>query len=132
MVDINFAEYRAAIETMYTDRVTVYRHEKVMDPITKETKLVPVAFVENHPCRISQKALGQNNQSDAQNDIRYETKLFLDPEQEIRQGDMLLVTRGQIIDAEWTLIAPTRKYTAGEPFIYPTHQEVSIQRKEWA
>jgi hypothetical protein len=102
--------------------VTIYRYEKVKDPVTKETKLVPVPFVTDQPCRISQKALGQNGQTEAQNDIVYETKLFIAPEVEIEQGDMLEVTRGEV----------TRKYTAGEPFPYSTHQEISIQRKEWA
>lgn len=70
-------------------------------------------------CRISQKALGTNGQSEAQNDIRYETKLFIAPELEIKQGDEVIVTRGTV----------TRKYQAGEPFPYPSHQEVSLQRK---
>lgn len=91
-MNINFDGYRAALETTYTDRVSAYRYEKVKDPVTKETKLAPVPFVENHPCRISQKALALNNQSDAQNDIQYETKLFISPDVEIKQGDMLEVT----------------------------------------
>ncbi|MGG4344927.1 ABC transporter ATP-binding protein [Paenibacillus lautus] len=134
VVEMDFTEYREALTVWYTDRTTVYRYEKVKDPVTKETKLVQVAFVTDQPCRISQKsmAIGQNNQSDAQNDIQYETKLFIAPELEIKQGDMMEVTRGKITAAGWEPIAPTRKYTAGEPFIYPTHQEISLQRKEWA
>lgn len=117
-----FERHRKAIEKLYTDRTTIYRYEKVKDPISHETKLVPVPVYSDQPCRISQKALGSNGQTEAQNDITYETKLFVAPELEIKQGDVLEVTRGTV----------TRKYTAGEPFLYPTHQEVSIQRKEWA
>lgn len=117
-----YSRHRRAIEKMYTDRVSVYRHESIKDPITKETKLVPVTIYEDRPCRISQTGLGRNDQSEAQNDIEYESKLFIAPELELQQGDMLEVTRQTV----------TRKYTTGEPFTYSTHQEISLQRKEWA
>jgi hypothetical protein len=119
---MNLERHRRVIERLYTDRATIYRYVPVKDPVTKETKLVLQAVYSDQPCRISQRVLGQNNQTEAQNEIRYETKLFIAPEVEIRQGDLLEVTRGNV----------TRRYTAGEPFVYPTHQEVSIQRKEWA
>lgn len=131
-MSVNFDNYRAAIEAWYTDRVTIYRYQAVKDPVTKETKLVPMPVYSDQACRISQKALAQNGQTEAQNDIRYETKLFIAPELEILQGDMLEATRGRITATGWEPIAATRKYTAGEPFIYPTHQEVSLERKEWA
>lgn len=131
-MSINFTDYRAAIETTYTDRATIYRYKEVEDPNSKTTKLAPVPVYSDQPCRISQKALGRNGQTEAQNDILYETKLFIAPEAEILQGDMLEVTRGRMTAAGWEPIAATRKYTAGEPFIYPTHQEVSLERKEWA
>ena len=119
---MNYAAHRRAIERLYSDRVTVYRHVGTKDPVTKETKLVPQPVYVDQPCRISQRALGQNKQTEAQNEITYETKLFIAPELDIRQGDLLEVARGTV----------TRRYTAGEPFLYPTHQEISIQRKEWA
>lgn len=119
---INVARHRMAVERFYTDRAAIYRHGKVKDPVTKETKLIPQLVYEDQPCRISQSGLAQNNQTEAQNDISNETKLFIAPELEILQGDLLEITRGGI----------TRKYTAGEPFPYSSHQEISIQREEWA
>lgn len=119
---MSIERHRRVIERMYTDRVTVYRYQQFKDPVTKETKLVLQPVNTDQPCRISQRALGTNNQTEAQNEIAYETKMFIAPELEIRQGDLLEVTRGTV----------TRRYTAGEPFLYPTHQEISIQRKEWA
>lgn len=119
---MNIERHRRAIEKLYTDRATIYRHEKVKDPVTKETRNIPQPIYMDQPCRISQRALGQNNQTEAQNEIQYETKLFIAPELEIRQGDLIEVTRCTV----------TRRYTAGEPFPYPTHQEISLQRKEWA
>lgn len=119
---MNLERHRRAIERLYTDRVTVYRYEKIKNPVTKETELVLNTVYVDQPCRLSQRTLAANGQTEAENIIQYETKLFIAPELEIRQGDMLEVARGNV----------TRRYTAGEPFVYPTHQEISIQRKDWA
>jgi hypothetical protein len=119
---MNIEHHRRAIERMYTDRANVYRYVQVKDPVTKETKQILQSIYSEQPCHISQRALAANNQTDAQNEIQYETKLFIAPELDIRQGDLLEVTRGTV----------TRRYTSGEPFLYPTHQEISLQRKEWA
>ncbi|MBN2980120.1 ABC transporter ATP-binding protein [Cohnella algarum] len=119
---INIRRHRREIERFYTDRMTLYRYEPVKDPVTKSTMQIPQIILADQPCRISQTGLGKNGQTEAQNDIQYETKLFVAPEVEIRQGDLLEVTREAV----------TRRYEAGEPFPYSTHQEVSLQRKEWA
>lgn len=119
---INYKRHRRVVERLYEDSCTIYRHQKTTDPDTEETVLEPVVIYSDQPCRVSQKTLGTNNQTDAQNDVQYETKLFVAPELEIKQGDMIEATRGTL----------TRKYEAGEPFLYPSHQEVSIQRKDWA
>lgn len=122
MTPKQLARHRRAIEKLYTDRCTIYKYKMVWDPERGEDvkRLVPI--VVGQPCRISQRALGVNGQTEAQNNIQYETKLFIAPEFEIEQGNFLEVTRDSV----------TRKYHAGEPFPYPTHQEVSIQRREWA
>ncbi|MCY9512134.1 ABC transporter ATP-binding protein [Paenibacillus larvae] len=106
---------------MYEDRATVQRYEDVDKP-NGSTKNEPVVIYQDQPCRISQRALGVNSQTDAENKIAYETKLFIAPDLDIRQGDMVEVKRGEL----------SRKFTAGEPFLYPTHQEVSLQRKGYA
>ncbi|MFD1179211.1 ABC transporter ATP-binding protein [Paenibacillus puldeungensis] len=117
---INYARHRRKIEKMYNDRATVTRMEKVK--VGGETKLQPVVKYTDQPCFLSQKALGANNQTEPVNKIAYETKLFISPDIEILQGDIIEVTRGSL----------KRVYTAGEPFPYPTHQEISIQRKDKA
>ena len=119
---MNIERHRRVIERLYTDRCTIYRYQPMKDPVTKETKQFLQPLHVDQPCRISQRAPAVNGQTEAQNEIRYETKLFIAPEVEIRQGDLLEVTRDTV----------TRRYTAGEPFLYSTHQEVSIQRKDWA
>ncbi|WP_410769585.1 ABC transporter ATP-binding protein [Fontibacillus sp. BL9] len=127
---MNIRRYRLALERKYTDRVTVKRMGRVK--VNGETKQQLVTVYEGQPCRISQKALGINGQTETVNQIAYDTKLFIAPELEIKQGDTLTVTRGRNIAAGWEAVAPGREYKAGEPFPYETHQEISLQRKDTA
>ncbi|MBE6787762.1 MAG: ABC transporter ATP-binding protein, partial [Ruminococcaceae bacterium] len=46
--------------------------------------------------------------------------LFIAPELEIKQGDVVEVTH----------FGRTHKYIAGEPFVYSTHQEILLDREE--
>lgn len=118
----NYAKYRQRLETMYEDLVTVQRYGDVELPGSGET--VPGEYPVHTavPCRISQKALGTNGQTESVNNIAYETKMFISPDVGMQQGDKCIVTRGSL----------TREYTAGEPFLYPTHQEISLQREDEA
>jgi hypothetical protein len=120
---IDYAKHRAAIETLYEDRATISRYAKVKDPSTKETTLQLNPVYADQACRISQKESAINGQTEAQNDIAYESKLFISPVIVILQGDEVVVTKGGV----------THKYQAGEPFPpYPTHQEINLQRKDKA
>lgn len=117
---INYARHRRRLEKTYEDRVTIKRYEKTK--VNGETKLAWVIKSTDQACRISQRALGTNGQTETVNNIAYETKLFVSPDIEVLQGDVIEVTRGSLV----------RLYTAGEPFVYPTHQEISLQRREKA
>src|SRR5690625_5072452 len=120
---INYRRYRRKLEKMYEDRATISRFEEYKTDwgeTRKTDKLVPVHL--DVPCRISQRQLASNNQTETVNPIEYGVKLFISPDIEIRQGDTIEVTRQGI----------TRAYTAGEPFIYGSHQEVSLERKDIA
>lgn len=114
-----YAQHRRMVERLYEDRATIRRFAEEETP-WGETRLVEQVVYQDVPCRISQRVLGTNNQSETVNQVSYETKLFLSPDIEIKQGDIIEVTRQGI----------TREYTAGEPFIYKTHQEISLQRRE--
>ncbi|NKQ18422.1 ABC transporter ATP-binding protein [Brevibacillus laterosporus] len=118
---MDYTKYRMAIERMYEDRATIKR---VIETETSwgETKTDLTTIYNDQPCRLSQKALGTNGQTTTVNQVVYETKLFISPDVVILQGDEIEVTGRGV----------TRTYTAGEPFPYPTHQEISIQRKEKA
>lgn len=119
---INYSRHRRRIEKMYEDTCTISRYDKVKNPATKQTKSELQTIYSDQPCRISQKALASNDQTETQNTISYQTKLFISPELDIRQGDEVSVTRAGV----------SNQYQAGEPFRYPTHQEVILLRKDVA
>ncbi|WP_328802021.1 ABC transporter ATP-binding protein [Paenibacillus sp. LX16] len=123
---INYDRYRAALELTYEDSCAVYRYQDAKDPVSRETKQTAIMIYESLACRLSQTGLAKNGQSDAQNDTQYDAKLFLNPEVDIQQGDMILVTRRARLDVP-------ERFVAGEPFPpYLTHQEVNLTYKEWA
>lgn len=113
--------YRELIEAMYRDVCDVYRHGPQLQA-NKETRLVRQRIYKAIPCFLSQKSLASNRQTEPHNRIQYEVKLFLSPDVSIQQGDELHVARNGL----------TLTYTAGEPFRYTSHQEISLERKEYA
>ncbi len=115
---INYKRHRRAVEKLYEDKCTISRMVDVVKPSGEMRKVLQVIH-EEKSCKLSQKALSSNGQTEAANNISYETKLFIAPELEIRQGDAVEVTRcGRVL-----------KFIAGEPFVYGSHQEISLQRK---
>ncbi|RAP29152.1 hypothetical protein C2W64_04099 [Brevibacillus laterosporus] len=118
---MNYDKHRLAIERMYEDKATIKRTIQKEEEWGETTTVVEEVYVDQ-PCRISQKALATNGQTVTVNQVVYETKLFISPDIVILQGDEIEVTGRGV----------TRTYIAGEPFPYPTHQEISIQRKEKA
>lgn len=122
---INYKRHRRAIEKMYGDTCTISRYGNVKDPLTMLTQqeLQPV-YVDQR-CKLSQLSLPRDGQTEAQNNIKYDAKLFCAPELEIRQGDLIAVKRAATGRVE--------TYSAGEPFPpYQSHQEIMLTAKEWA
>lgn len=101
----------------YVDRASVRRHVSVK--VGKETLLQLQTLHVGLPCRISQTGLAREGQTELRHPIRYDAKLFCDPGIDIRQGDLIEVSRG----------GSARQYVAGEPFGYPGHQEINLTRK---
>lgn len=123
---INYRRHRRQVERLYEDRAAISRLVDLgKDPVTKEQMTERQTICEDQPCKLSQTGLARNGQTEAQNDLQYDAKLFIAPEIEIKQGDLIAVTRASTGRVE--------KYTAGEPFPpYKSHQEVSLTAKEWA
>lgn len=122
---INYNRHRVAIERMYEDKVTISRYGNYKDPVTKETKQKSQSVYTDEPCMLSQTGLARNGQTEAQNDLQYDAKLFISPELIITQGDLIAVTRAATGRID--------KYIAGEPFPpYQSHQEINLTAKDWA
>lgn len=122
---INYRRHRRIIERMYEDRATISRHASIKDPDTKETKQVLQPVYTDQPCKLSQTSLPRNGQTEDANNLQYDAKLFIAPELEIKQGDVIAVTRAATGRVE--------TYTAGQPFPpYKSHQEVLLSAKDWA
>lgn len=115
---INYRRHRRAVEKTYEHTCTVSRMVDVKKPSGETRQELQVVY-ENKSCKLSQKSLASNQQTESTNNILYETKLFIAPELEINQGDTVIVTHcGRML-----------KFTTGEPFAYGSHQEISLQRE---
>lgn len=124
MLNKAFKQARKAVESLYDCTCNISGgKEKVKDPATKETKLVPKIKYENMKCKISKQSLSKNNQTDTVNEVVYELKLFITPELEIKQGDTVEVTNQ---------FGNKKIYKAGEGFPYNTHQEVILSKGDKA
>jgi hypothetical protein len=107
---------------LYTDTANVYGYTTTTTPagITRKGKATEPT-ISNMPCRISQKSINSpiQNHTESNNTISYEIKMFCPPEYEIKAGSKIEITRcGKVIII----------YETGEPFIYPTHQEIILHR----
>lgn len=119
---MNLKSYREKLEAMYIaigDTCDVWSKERVFDEETASEIEKKVYVVKDQPCRISQPGLGSSNLGIV-NDLDYEMKLFISPDIPIKPGMSITVSRTGLT------------YTAGDPFPYPTHQEVKLRNKRYA
>lgn len=120
MAKINnvLSKSRGAIEWTYDKLLSVMEQTSYRKPSgATGTKFGPVPGKANIPCRVSVQRLNNTTTAEA-NKLEVVEKLFCQPDIEIKAGSQLLI--GDV------------KYTAtNEPFVYPTHQEVVIERARW-
>lgn len=114
---------RMAIESTYDGLCTVTEFQQVKDPVTKVTKQKQVVVLKDQPCALSQVTLASAHSSDTNNAIDYDAKLFISPDIKIKSGSRIRVVQdGMDYEFEET----------GEPFRYPTHQEIKLKRVDRA
>lgn len=120
MAKINhvLSKARGAIDWTYDKTMSVMEQTSYRKPNgATGTKFGPVQGKANIPCRVSVQRLNNTTTAEA-NKLEVVEKLFCQPGIEIKAGSQLLI--GDV------------KYTAtNEPFVYPTHQEVVIERARW-
>lgn len=123
MLNNGMKQARRAIEMTYDSTCNISCYGPVKDPVTKETKMQPYIKHKDISCKILSRSLSKNNQTQVVNQITYEVKLLIAPELEINQGDTIEVTNA---------LGQKKKYTSGEGFTYPTHQEVILNKQDKA
>lgn len=105
-------------QLMYGHTMTIWRLTKAKQP-DKSTKVDWAVVQEGIPCKLSKK--DPDKAGDIKEDVNPIIEaymVFCDPEVEVRAGDLLEI--GGV------------KYRAGDPFCYPTHQEINVARSDLA
>ncbi|MCJ8008905.1 hypothetical protein ACFFF5_21050 [Lederbergia wuyishanensis] len=120
------AKATSAVEFMYDKEAEIQRYE----PYKKPSGADGMRWVPKHqnvPCRLSASGLNNTDQGEA-NAIQYDIKLFLSSRYEIKPGDKVIVKT--VKDGE--VLHSVEYESAKEPFIYVSHQEVLLNRKDFA
>ena len=115
-----FLKAKSAVERLYDRTATIKRYEAYQKPNGADG-MQWVTKHENVPCRLSSvgmQTLNNASQGDV-NSIQYDVKVFLSSDINVQAGDVF------VIDG-------VRYESAKEPFVYVTHQEVLLTRKDYA
>ena len=117
-------ELRTAAAALYTDQCDIWRAQEVTSG--GATKVVFVCVQQGLPCRLSRAASRKDmlNQALPELQTENEGRLYCAPQQDIRAGDRIDLHRA---DSTWN-----RRFTAGDVFLYPSHMEIPLLRKEEA
>jgi hypothetical protein len=109
------------LEATYNDRCDVYRRANSENEygITKQVRQL---IYQGISCALSQSKSSNPLENEAHTSIRSEHILFLSPDFEILAGDELEITIGAS--------GKTRRFWAGESFVYTSHQELPLLREE--
>lgn len=114
----NIQSQRRIIESTYTDTCNIYSFEKQLKGSISTN--VKVLKYEDIKCALSQKDLKSTEQTESQNKIEYQIKLFISPDIQITPGSHIEVKHCERL---YNFIQ------ASEPFVYPTHQEIILKRE---
>lgn len=114
---------RKAIESLYIDKCDIIQLVSEKNPINKRTELTEKVVHKSVPCRLSIKNLAPASDSDTGSSASQLITVFLAPELDIPAGSKFLITH----------YGRTFKYeSSGYPAIYSSHQEIRLQRSDWA
>ena len=118
----------------YTDTMTIYRVQEVMDGNLTRHKRAQVS--ENIPCRIYQSDNRPINMAETAANLKESAHMACDISVDVRAGDELVITRGGRLGKP----GPTIRAFAGEPNLYYepfgaiipglSHQEIRLLQQE--
>lgn len=111
---------RQIIERTYNGHMTVYRFEDVVMS-WGETRQEKVLLYSDIPCALSQHQLRPAAHGESHSQRQYQAKLFAPPDVVLPAGcDVEVRQHGMVY---------LFKYS-GDAFIYPSHQEIMVERLE--
>lgn len=110
------------LEMTYFDKATIYGQTEYKK-LNGATAFKQGIKAENIKCAVSKKDINNVNQTDTTNNIEYNLVMFCPPDTPIIAGDDVEVTFPNELK---------RKYEAGECFLYESHLEVPLLRKDKA
>lgn len=110
---------RKALERLWKDRCTIYKQEKVKDPVTKLTDFVEKPLLQDQPCKLSFETLNSTS-GDPVATVPQTVKLFLSPDVEIPAGCKIVVTRFNDLERKFTYSK------SGEAGVFTNHQEIQL------
>ncbi len=118
----NPSKEQAALESTYEDTATVTRRQSVPDS-SNIARPREVTVYENIICALS-KGGDSSRQTQAQQNIAYERKLFIPPDKAVLPGDKIAVLRfGRFAPG-----GPAEEFqVVGSPMAYATHIEVPLK-----
>ena len=107
------------LESTYFDKCTIKWKEKIKNPITGVTETIEKVIYENIKCALSIKDI-QSMNSDGMGTLAFSHLLFLNPNVDVREGDIVEVSSMGKISI----------YLASKPFYYSSHSETLLSYKE--
>ncbi|WP_084011932.1 hypothetical protein [Paenibacillus kribbensis] len=114
----NPAVERMLLEMTYTGVCRVEGQTTYKDPVTGVERPKGGVIIDNQPCALSQASLPSSVQTDTNNNIEYDAKLFISPDVVVPAGSRIFVTQ-EGMNYQFT--------RSGKPFIYATHQEIKMK-----
>ena len=110
---------KKALEKTYDGSLSAYI--RVKKKVDGETKLVREKLYENVRCALSKMSTPSTRQTESKNTIAYESKLFVSPDINLPSGSEIEVFQ----------YGRTYQFiNSGESFVYLTHQELLLERKD--
>ena len=108
------------LESTYFDKCTIKRKEKIKNSNTGVTETKEIIIAEDVKCALSKDNGINSISSDGVGKFTEIYKLFLNPNINLQEGDIVeVVSMGKIYN-----------YLASKPFYYSSHSETSLSCKE--
>lgn len=116
--------YKSAIESLWTGKMTVIVRKQIKNDITKKMEFIEQSIYNDLPCRLSFSNISTTENNIGAAEKTQEIKVFCDSLKDIPAGCKIRITQNN----------RTTEYTqSGEPAYYTNHQEIPLKLFErWA